>query len=92
VNSSFAFTSAFVSRNFREYGSSVYFRVQIQLRKSKNPFALPYIPTLSTLSTFVQCVSLQVNTLNFMTQLAANIGMSVQKRSQSYNINFVLKN
>ncbi len=29
VNSSLAFTSAFVSRNFREYGTTVYFWVQI---------------------------------------------------------------
>jgi len=33
VNSSFAFTSAFVSQNFREYGTTVYFRVQIWIRK-----------------------------------------------------------
>jgi hypothetical protein len=32
--SSFAFTSGFVSQNFCEYGSPVYFRVQIRLRKS----------------------------------------------------------
>ncbi len=33
VNSSFAFTSAFVLRNFCEYGSTVFFRVQIWVRK-----------------------------------------------------------
>jgi len=33
VNSSFAFTTAFVSQNFCEYGSTVLFRVQIRLRK-----------------------------------------------------------
>ncbi len=33
VNSRFEFTSTFVSQNFCEYGTTVYFRVQIRIRK-----------------------------------------------------------